>query len=641
MHHRNDIEALRALAVSVVLVFHALPAMLPGGFLGVDIFFVVSGYLITLLLITEHTRTGQVSWKRFYTRRIKRLGPALAVTIVGVLVWGWFVLLPNDYAAAARTGAAAALGFANVELGWSLDYFADDIGRNPFGHTWSLGVEEQFYFLWPLMVWCALRRDGWVLRVLAGALTMLGFTWAVHAHAADPAWAYFRPDARVWELAAGAWLATRHAHAPPQRSWSVWWCVPPLVVLCASFLAWDKGYAHPGWGTVPTILATVALLDIGARLRGFSAPSFLASPVLFLGRISYALYLVHWPVFVFWTLDLGRAFTMAEALAAMGVAIGLAWLLHVCVENPIRHGKAPSVLGPLMVASGLLALSSAALFVVMKDGFPYRVGPDVRAAEVYSHPYRTLSRGCHFSPRAFDEGGCVLAAGGESVFPPTWAVLGDSHATSLVSGLLDTPGVDPFLALGFSGCPMTFGPDPDNYAVSGCLDFTRFALAELGKHPSVRVVVVHIRWSYYIWDMDSRSGRFRGDVPMKDVLRDVDRVVEMLKGKGYEVILVGPVPEQARDVPKALAERLWYGGDIKPWGVARSEFEDRQSLFKEWAKTRTEPIVWPEDVLCSPVLCAAISQDKEPLYFDDDHLSVPGASRVASILWQTVKTFLP
>lgn len=640
MHHRNDIEALRALAVSVVLVFHALPALLPGGFLGVDIFFVVSGYLITLLLITEHARTGQVSWKRFYTRRIKRLGPALAVTIVGVLGWGWFTLLPDDYAAAARTGAAAALGLGNVELGWSLDYFADDIGRNPFGHTWSLGVEEQFYFLWPMLVWWALRRGGWVLRGLAGALTVAGLAWAAHVHAADPAWAYFRPDARVWELAAGAWLAAHHAHAPPKRSWSVLWCVLPLAILCVSFVAWDKGYAHPGWGTVPAILATVALLDIGARLRAFRAPSFVASPVLFLGRISYALYLVHWPVFVFWTLEMGRAFTFWEAVAAMGLSVALAWCLHVCVENPVRTGKAPTVVGPAVLALGLAAVSSVSLLVWAKEGAPQRVGEQVRAAEVYIHPYHTLSRSCHLDTNVLDKAvPCVLASGGVVQGAPTWAVFGDSHATALMSGLMEMPGVEPFLALGVSGCPPALGPE--TRPGRDCPAFTRFAFAQLEQHPSIKVVAIHMRWAYYGVDTEARLVGSDGSLSGEQVLARIGTVADMLKDKGYTVVWVGPVPEQAQHVPKAVAARLWYSDTNPVVGVDMADFQTRQALVNGWLRDRPEAVVWPEIALCAEGWCSAVGPQGEPLYFDDDHLSVAGATPVAADLWRTVSPLLP
>jgi peptidoglycan/LPS O-acetylase OafA/YrhL len=638
MHHRSDIEALRALAVAVVLVYHAFPTALPGGFLGVDVFFVVSGYLITLLLATEHAKTGHVSWRRFYTRRVRRLGPALAVTIVATLIWGWFTMLPADYAAAARTAAAAALGFANIELGWSLDYFAADAGRNPLGHTWSLGVEEQFYFVWPLLVWWALRRGGRTLRWLGGYLAVVGLFWAIHVHASDPAWAYFRPDARVWELAAGAWLAAHHAYAPPRRSWSWMWCAPAVIVLCASFIGWDTAYAHPGWATVPTILATVFVLHVGATVRAVRVPSACAAPVLFLGRISYALYLVHWPVFVFWTLDLGRAFTRWEGLAAMGVAIGLAWLLHVCVENPIRYGKAPSVFGPLVVVTALAAVSSTAFWVAVKDGFPGRVGADVRAAEVYSHPYHTLSRACHFEATALTKEPCVLASGGVSVDMPTWAVLGDSHATALISGLMEIPGVEPFLALGVSGCPPTLGPEtrPNR----DCSAFMRFALTQLEQHPTIRAVAIHTRWTYYGMDSVARLTGPSGPLSNEQVFARVAEVADTLQDRGYKVVLVGPVPEHDVHVPKVLAARLWYGDPHPVLGVGRSLVDARHAAFVQWTRSRSEQVVWPWSSLCTATWCSAVSPEGRPLYFDDDHLTVLGAVPMASELWEVVRPLL-
>jgi peptidoglycan/LPS O-acetylase OafA/YrhL len=638
MDHRNDIEALRALAVSVVLVFHALPTALPGGFLGVDVFFVVSGYLITLLLATEHAKTGGVSWRRFYTRRVRRLAPALAVTILCTLIWGWFALLPADYAAAARTAAAAALGFGNIELGWSLDYFSDDVGRNPFGHTWSLGVEEQFYFVWPVLVWLALRRGGRTLLWLAGGLAVGGLLWAVYVHSSDPAWSYFRTDARVWELAAGAWLAARHAHTPPKRSWSWVWFAPAVLILCASFVWWDAAYAHPGWATVPTILATVFLLHVGANTRGVRVPSMCAVPVLFIGRISYALYLVHWPVFVFWTLDMGHAFTPAHALLAMGVSIGLAWLLHVCVENPIRRGKAWSGSRTLVVLTGLIALSSFAFFVAVREGFPSRVSDDVRAAEVYSHPYHTLSRACHFEAAALDKAPCVLGSGGASLEMPTWAVLGDSHATALMSGLMDLPNIDPFLALGVSGCPPTLGPE--TRPGRDCPSFMRFAFAQLDRYPTVQVVVLHTRWVYYGVDTEARLMGAAGLLSSEEVFTRIGAVADALQEKGYVVVWVGPVPEQEQHVPKALAGRLWYGDTRPVLGVERSVVDVRQDPFTKWIRGRSEAVVWPWASLCTTVWCSAVGSDGEPLYFDDDHLTVRGAQPVASDLWAVVSRMI-
>lgn len=298
--YRADIDGLRAIAVLAVLIFHAFPALLPGGFIGVDIFFVISGYLISSIVM-KSAEDGRFSIADFYARRIRRIVPPLLAMIVTSLVLGWSILLPDEYAQLAKH-ALAGIGFiSNIVLWQESGYFDSAAHLKPFLHLWSLGVEEQFYIFWPLILILVIRRG---LPFLGVALFILAGSFAINIALTSTAGTagYFLLPGRAWEMLAGAILAWRLRHHGPlfAAGSRIANAVGLLGLLLIALGLWliDKDKAFPGWWAILPVLGTVLLIAAGER--SLTSTLILArKPMVAIGLISFPLYLWHWPLLSF------------------------------------------------------------------------------------------------------------------------------------------------------------------------------------------------------------------------------------------------------------------------------------------------------------------------------------------------------
>lgn len=338
---RPEVEGLRGVAVLLVLVFHAGAAGLPGGFTGVDVFFVISGFLITGLLLRERERTGTVGLRAFYARRVRRLLPAGLLALAVTAAVSWVVLSPLDREAAALDAVAAALSVGNLRFAVVAgDYFASVGAPSPFLHFWSLGVEEQFYLCWPALVLLAARgrRPRLGLGILLGSVVVLSFVGNVLLTAASAGWAFYLLPARAWQLALGGLLAVGTgplARVPGRLLAVAGWA--GTAALAGGAVLLDGSMPWPGaLALVPTVGAAAVLAAGGAR--GGPVVLLGLAPLRFLGRISYSLYLWHWPVLVLPAVALEAEAPPAARVALAGLAIVLAWASFRLVEEPFRRG---------------------------------------------------------------------------------------------------------------------------------------------------------------------------------------------------------------------------------------------------------------------------------------------------------------
>jgi peptidoglycan/LPS O-acetylase OafA/YrhL len=359
---RPDIEGLRGVAVLIVVLFHASLAGVIGGFVGVDVFFVISGFLITGLLLREHERTGRIAFLAFYARRARRLLPAAVVVLVATLVAALNLAAPLDRPAVGLDGAAAALSIGNIRFALaSGDYFANIAGPSPFLHFWSLAVEEQFYLIWPALILLAARGLHARRRLVVALIAVVGASFAANVLLTDLAanWAFYSLPTRAWELGlgglaalvAGSRLGTRLPG--PLTTVGAWL---GLAAIGAAMLTFDPSLAYPGLAALVPALGTAALLAGGIRRFGPSA-LLAAAPLRFVGRISYSLYLVHWPILVLAPLAAGGPVDEIGRVGLVGLSTVVAVALWAMIETPFRR-PLPRIVAPpaRTISVGLAAL---------------------------------------------------------------------------------------------------------------------------------------------------------------------------------------------------------------------------------------------------------------------------------------------
>lgn len=552
--YRPDIDGLRAVAVLAVVAYHAMPAYVPGGFVGVDIFFVISGFLISRL-IGDALWRGAFDLADFYARRVKRLFPALIVVLGAAWGVGWFVLLASEYRQLGTHIAASAFFLANVQLWTETSYFDVAARAKPLLHLWSLGVEEQFYLVWPALLMAGWRRPGPPMTIaIVGVVSVAISLWLTQTH---PSAAFYLPLGRLWEMLAGAGLAlvvSRRASnsAPgsdltmrPDRDAPPRWRQSRAIVggaLLYASIAWMTDSApFPGWRAGVPVLGTVLLISAGPGAWGNRMLSW--RPLVFVGLISYPLYLWHWPLLTFLRI-LTQGEPAASAVAwTVGASIVLATLTYLCVERPIRRPRTTfsSRLVPIRLAGGLAVVAAAGLVVSLAgDRMPNWFRHELSALAAFKTDYS----------RTYREGRCLLredqrddAFAAECVDPPERGgplvfVWGDSHAAHLYHGLQVLQRTTPLRVAQFTAqrCPPMIGVSrPQQPYCRATNDAVLTTMARL--HPEVALL----------------AGRW----PLYDPATRLEPTIAAIRAAGVRrVVVVGPVPHWNEWVPRMLMNEV-------------------------------------------------------------------------------------
>lgn len=656
--YRPEVDGLRALAVLPVLFFHAGFPGFGGGFVGVDVFLVISGYLITRIILGDLGGRG-FSYRRFYERRARRILPPLFAMLVLCVPLAFACLGPADFRRFAA-GVVSVLAFgSNVHFWLESGYFAPDAESNALLHTWSLSLEEQFYFLFPALLaftW-ARRREALLPVIVIGGVLSLAL--AQVGSTRFPGANFYLLPPRGWELLAGAALATTETHGRPRDVGPRLSAALALlgVALIAAAVAWfDESTPHPSLYTLVPVVGTALIIRFG-HVAGPARVLLTARPVVAVGLISYSLYLWHQPLLVFGRLWLPVEPTLAQKGALLAASFGLAALSYRFVERPFRDARVTGL--PTLVralGAGAAALLLLAVGSRVTGGFPQRFTPDVLAAYESSgrdaaRLFQEDRRKCHGRD---PEDPCRLGAAGTE---PTWALLGDSHASVLAEALHDELADRDIAGLHFgqSGCP--FVPGFDVVGVEGSLhcDRTNTAITARISEPGIHTVVVAGRYAAYLHGRgidnglggvdDERislvptagvGGETRGndeEARRRAVLEGYARSVDLLIGLGKRVILIYPVPEQGWDVPVKVAQRRVVGRDDR-LGVPRALIEARMgavdSTFDALSAHQRLIRIRVSDLFCEPGRAGECFAERAGriLYSDHDHLSLEGAELV-------------
>ncbi|MDY0747256.1 acyltransferase family protein [Paucibacter sp. R3-3] len=625
MKFRPDIEGLRALAIVPVVVFHAWPAVLPGGFVGVDVFFVISGYLITTLLL-QRLAAGQYSIASFYAARIRRIFPALFAMLALVAPACLLLLEPQMLREFARLLGATGLFLSNVELYHTTGYFEGAADLKPLLHTWSLAVEEQYYILFPpvlALLWRFARRYIGVVLLGGGLLSL---TWCLRLMMYDAEWAFFAAPARTFELMIGsglAWWVGRSDAAPVRPTWvdqAVGWVA--LVALVASLLWVRADHAFPGPIALWPCLATAALIWVGTTRQAAATRCLSVAPLRWIGAMSFSLYLWHWPVLVLARHRLLDEPTPVQAALAVAVAIALAWASLHWVEAPVRQSR---VTQRVMLAAGvsaiLASLAAAWALTAAADHRAAQPGRDalLRAGADDFSPDR---KRCHSSGnRWLDyEHRCLFGPASASA---TLAVWGDSHGVEIARALGDQVADRRVAQLTGSTCPPALDYTPPGRP--HCAAVNAALLDKLSHDQSVEAVLLAARYEFYLNAPDA--------VAFEAGLAEV---VKRLHRAGKQVLLLDPVPTYRYPIPAALAMRWRRGEALEAQGQLPVQYEAQQAaplaLLQRLSADGLVRRVPVGELLCGGRRRCAVLEGDHPLYFDDNHLSMHGAAQVAPVV---------
>ncbi|SFD16607.1 acyltransferase family protein [Massilia yuzhufengensis] len=617
--YRRDIDGLRAVAVLAVVIFHAFPAVLRGGFIGVDIFFVISGFLISSILLRE-LQQGVFSFAGFYARRVKRIFPALILVIAACLAFGWLALFPDEYEQLGKHVVGGA-GFAANFFYWAqVGYFDTASDTKPLLHLWSLGIEEQFYILWPVVLLAAWRLRLNLLMV-AAVLAMVSFAVNVGFIAQHPTATFYSPASRAWELLLGAGLACLHARPAGSGlgKWSPNLVAWTGVALLAAGLALITRERHfPGWFALLPALG--ALLLIGAGPQAWFNRVVLSNRLMvWVGLISYPLYLWHWPLLSFAQIIESREPSPAIRAGAVLLAILLAWLTYRVMERPLRAGAARGKVAALCAL--MLAIAATGAYIYLNGGLPGRKPVQDNLANhkaLLIVEDKANAAACK-KRYGFDSDYeyCLLA---DVAKDPTVVLLGDSHAYHVVAGLTryySSIG-DNLLMLGTRHPYWGLDPHADPYQQA-----TQQMVELAIDTPSVKTVVFSTHLRFYT-------------VPEQKLYVDAAReTFRRLLAAGKHVIFMHDVPLIGFD-PRSCIKRAGVASSATrvPCAIPRGEWDQQIAQHMEVVKgfaTEFPQIEWfdASAVLCDDRQCDAMI-DGRLMYRDNNHLSYEGDLMVGS-----------
>jgi peptidoglycan/LPS O-acetylase OafA/YrhL len=616
MKYRADIDGLRALAVIPVLFYHVGIPGFGGGFVGVDIFFVISGYLICGM-IDGDIRSGSFSLGNFYKRRILRILPALFVMFLVTSVLAYVYCLPVELENYSRSLASAVGSISNVYFAATTGYFDAPAETKPLLHTWSLGVEEQFYLVVPLLMLFAYRFMAKRAKLLFAVAAALSFAAAFAFSYRNTTFVFYLTPFRAWELALGALLSIKYIPAPQTAFVKDACGVTGMLLLLGVILL--------GSPSAPLLLMT-SLASIGAGLviasseRGTSLVGRLLSlrPIVFIGLISYSLYLWHWPLIVFQRTDalfFPDSSSIGTRLALIATSIGMACLSWKFIEIPFRSRASRTSKGAVFGIASTAMASAVALcgLVLLVSGAPSRF------------PDRVVAIGSWlaYNPAAaFRAGHCYLGTNREHLDVPTcmtldakrpnYLLVGDSHAAHLWLGLSTAmPDVNVMQATA-SMCRPAIS-DVSVLETRACPKLMHFVFNDFLANNKVDKVLLSASWK---------------DEDLPDLLV----ILETLKARGFDVAVLGPIVEYDSALPRLLTEEILHNNPIIARTMRTPGIRERDRAMRRIVTGSGATYVSVYDSVCPGGLCDEFANGDIPLQFDGGHLTAEGSVKIAQRL---------
>lgn len=664
--YRPEIDGLRAIAVLPVVLFHAGVSIFSGGYVGVDIFFVISGYLITSILISDLEK-NKFSILNFYERRARRILPALFFVMLATLPFSLLYLFPVQYKDYSQSLVAVSWFVSNFLFWKESGYFEEASEDKPLIHTWSLAVEEQYYIFFPILLFFLWKNRSFLVPILL-IITLLSLSYAEYGSKHFPSSNFFLFPSRIWELMIGSLAAIYLAHNSSLQKSNILTFIGFLLIGYSIFV-FDSSTRFPSLYALAPVIGSLLIILFCSKDH-FFGKVLSVKPFLFIGLISYSLYLWHQPIFAFIRLR-----SIAEPplyLMLMGAlfSILLAYISWRFVEQPFR-AKHNSVfaIGRSKIFKfsivGMIAFSLLGLFGQIQNGLPQRYESKVLniIAERYDvNPHGDL---CHFRPIDFPTHpikNCLFKNDTRS--ENKVALLGDSHAKSLhwaIQNQLRDKNISLYVST-YEACPPIRGILRMDYKESKC-DLYNSETFKYLEQNNFNTYILSARWSLYIlgemfnnqeggvelgsghhFDLVEYSNLNSPPEDQKRMRRVVQAYVdeiEKILDQGKKIILIDPVPEAGWHVPDTLAKLQQYTDSEQILSTSFELYKERNQFFIDAMETISNQNfirIKPQNILCSEKTNRCVHElDERVLYFDDDHLNNKGAELISSILEEYIK----
>jgi peptidoglycan/LPS O-acetylase OafA/YrhL len=647
--YRPDIDGLRAVAILLVIIFHAFPKFLRGGFIGVDIFFVISGYLITSIILKNQSQNN-FSLLDFYSRRIKRIFPALIVVLTFCLGAGWFILLGDEYEQLGKHIAAGSIYISNFVLQSEAGYFDVDSELKPLLHLWSLAIEEQFYLIFPLLLIVGKCFQISPLFIISTSLvfSFLANVIQIQDKTTD---VFFFPYSRVWELLIGSLVAYLSIHSIAKNQTerfanSLSW-IGVILILSAWIFLNSKEILFPSWWALLPTLGAACLIFAGEK-AWFNRKILASKIAIFFGLISYPLYLWHWVLLSFLRITEVEKLSGLLKISVLIVSIIFAWLTYFFIEKNLRFQKSKFVSLGLLVS--LLSMGSIGYFVMLQKGYPnrYKIEDNwiesITGNENFKKKRLVLKRICmdKFAARtdekSFVDQGCLIENVSQE---PSALLVGDSHAAHLYSGFIHSKVLTEgnLLHRGAGACFPFF--DGSGEANKICPELINRFLEMAISTPSIKTVILAGR---AVTELNEKTF-----IPKKAITDYVNAVskntddaysifqnsmkktLHRLTAANKKIVFVLDIPELEFEPTTCLSRPWRLSGEVSrlPCAISRSQVDSRRkkylaivtSILSEFPGIT---VLDPLPAFCDTQYCWAIKND-QMLYHDSHHLSQEGS----------------
>ncbi|MDA7760271.1 acyltransferase [Amylibacter sp.] len=642
--YRPEVDGLRALAIVPVVFFHANFSAFSGGFVGVDVFFVISGYLISSLILSDVAQ-GSFSFTSFYERRARRILPALFLVIACSMPFVWLLYLPNDMKDFSESVAAVPLFLSNFVFESQSGYFERATDIKPLIHTWSLAVEEQFYLFFPAVLLLLLRFGKVWMFCLIILLSILSLALAEWGTRHAPTDAYFLLPTRIWELLLGV-LVAFYLFYQKQQCISDIGCLLGILMILVSIFIFDTETPFPGISALlPTIGTCLFILFAGPQTISFQI--FSNRYVVLLGLISYSLYLWHQPIFAIVKYQSNENLSTSTSIMMIVISTILAFISWKYIEAPWRDASRVSN-EKLTICGVVFSVFFITFGIIgsLMNGDLYRFNNETLAI---SNP--TSGSSCP-TPKVAD-GGCLI---GDITKSPSIIVLGDSHARALTASLHVQMSKSGKTALLYASdwCPPLLKVDVSNDDEDNCGSTRDTAFSRTLSDPNITTIILHAEWANYTtgtrWG--KRSLRFISDEltihnsideNQNVFARGINRTISRLIDANKQLIIVKSVPEYEVNVPNYLAIQFSKTGslDADSFQVTQVVYDHRNKVvhegFNESMQTPDLIFIDPFQLLCPFNLCQIVDANQRVLYNDGNHLSLAGANMLTPHIITSIK----